>query len=499
MSEPYPGKYDKEHNGEYRELFDPVLEFIKEKYPGAESDLPGLVCSSLLDCPGELYWVNDTGKILFANNTACSKLGYKPGDLPGKNLGEIEEAKEGSLSFDDLRSGLKDSTGTLIYDSRHKRADNTFYDVQSEAGFISYNGMSVIGICSRPVPEEKKDDAVLADYENEKTAIINAVHENVIYYDTDLSVRWINDKPAATPGKKLEDLIGKKCYSFWGLGEDFCDECTIKKVIKTGTSITEEKQKSSGRWVEISGYPVFNSSGKVKGAVESILDITERKKTEDALKESERQYLELFTTMTNAFAYHEVITDGNGNPSDFRYLRVNPAFEKMTGIKSSEIIGKRYLEYFPGGRKTIIERFGNIALNGGDDSFVDYNPALNQYHSIYIYSPKRGTFAAIYSDITDLVKLKKEQKVSLEQINRNFEDLAILNDEIRNPLQVIKGYVLLEDFAYSKEILAQIDTIDKLVNRLDKRWLESNKIREFLKKHYDFDQPDNIPIQYPDK
>ena len=350
--------------------------------------------------------------------------------------------------------------------------------------------------------EDKNDESgfsALEEYENEKTAIINAVHENVIYYDTDLKIRWINDKPARAAGKKPEDLIGKKCYSFWTFGEEKCDECIIKKVIESGTSITEEKQKSSGRWLEISGYPVFDSSGKVKGAVESILDVTEKKKTEDALRESEKQFMDLFTTMTNAFAYCEVITDDDGIPVDFNYLRVNPAFEKMTGIKSSEIEGKRYLEYFPGGRESIIQRFGHVALTGEDESFVDYNPALKQYHSIYVYSPKKGKFAAIFSDITDLVKLKKEQKLSLEQINRNFEELAILNDEIRNPLQVITGYILLEDSAYSKKMLDQVEIIDKLVNRLDRRWLESNKIRDFLKKHYDFDQPENIPIQYPDK
>ena len=499
MSDINPEKLYKKKNSEFREPFCTVLKYINKKSPDlTESDLHGLVCSSLLDSPDEVYWIGNAGEILFINNTACSMLGYKPEDLLGRSISEIETIENNPLSFEDLISGLNDSSPKTVYEARHKKADNTFYDVESEAAHVGYNDISVICINSRNISKVNKR-SVPTDYEIEKTAIINAVHENVIYYDTDLSVRWINDKPAATPGKKLEDLIGKKCYSFWNLGEDFCDECTIKKVIKTGASITEEKQKSSGRWVEISGYPVFDNSGKIKGAVESILDITEKKKTEDALKESEKQYLELFKTMTNAFAYHEIITCENGDPVDFRYLRVNPAYEKMTGIKSSEIIGKRYLEYFPHGRKTIIERFGNIALNGGDDSFVDYNPVLNQYHSIYIYSPKKGTIAAIYSDITALVELRKEQKVSLEQINRNFEELAILNDEIRNPLQVIKGYVLLEDFAYSKEILAQIDTIDKLVNRLDRRWLESNKIREFLKKHYDFDHSENIPIQYPDK
>lgn len=481
-----------------RKIIDKAFDNLKERCPG--DNIPGitdLFCSSIDNSPDEIYWIDDIGGIIYANKKACSKLGYSPDEILKKNIGEIEESGDSSFSYEDIRDRLKTSSGRVSYRVRHKRMDGTVYDAGSEARYISCGEIVLLCIFSREILQDKNPDRFIDEDKSVMTAVINAVHENVIYYDTDLSIRWLNENPARFTGKEPGDIIGKKCYNFWSCGENRCEDCTIEKVMKTGTSLREEIRKSSGRWIEISGYPVFDDSGNVKGAVESILDITEKKKTEEALEMAEKQLLELFNTMTNAFALHEIITDKNGNPVDYKYLRVNPAFEKMTGFTSEGITGKRFLEVFPGGRRSIIEKFGRIALTGEHDNFIDYNPVLKQYHNIYAYSPDKGKFATIYTDITDLVRLKNEQKLSLEQINRNFEELAILNDEIRNPLQVITGYILLGDFPYSKEVLDQVETINRLVDSLDKRWLESDKIRDFLKKHYDFKDTGSIPIQFP--
>jgi len=66
-----------------------------------------------------------------------------------------------------------------------------------------------------------------------------------------------------------------------------------------------------------------------------------------------------------------------------------------------------------------------------------------------------------------------------------WTQLSILNHQIRNPLAVIVGLVDLEDMDVSDKILEQTEEIDKTISRLDKGWLESAKIQEFLRKHYD--------------
>lgn len=90
--------------------------------------------------------------------------------------------------------------------------------------------------------------------------------------------------------------------------------------------------------------------------------------------------------------------------------------------------------------------------------------------------------------ICDDITVEKEQehriKTAVAQINKNMEMLAILNDQIRNPLTVIACYTADLEEELADNIVKQITVIDQIVDKLDKGWIESEKIRNFLMKHY---------------
>jgi PAS domain S-box-containing protein len=83
------------------------------------------------------------------------------------------------------------------------------------------------------------------------------------------------------------------------------------------------------------------------------------------------------------------------------------------------------------------------------------------------------------------MEIEEQKRVALIQIEKNMEQLAILNDHIRNPLQAIVGFVDLEGDGLSETIRPYVAEIDSLINQLDVGWVESEKIRAFLRKHYD--------------
>lgn len=99
------------------------------------------------------------------------------------------------------------------------------------------------------------------------------------------------------------------------------------------------------------------------------------------------------------------------------------------------------------------------------------------------------TLQALANDIAYGIRSRRmedEKMEAISQIERNMEELSILNDHIRNPLQVILGMAENGDGAYYDTMAAQVEEIDGIVRRLDQRCLESEKIRDFLRKHYHF-------------
>ena len=96
-----------------------------------------------------------------------------------------------------------------------------------------------------------------------------------------------------------------------------------------------------------------------------------------------------------------------------------------------------------------------------------------------------------YHDITDHKRFEEQLKTEgITQIEHNMEQFQILNDQIRNPLQAIMSYVNLDCVLYREHITKQISMIDALVDRLDYGWVESEKVRRFLIRHYRYN-PDN--------
>ena len=146
------------------------------------------------------------------------------------------------------------------------------------------------------------------------------------------------------------------------------------------------------------------------------------------LAQSEERYRKLFDTMTEGFALHEIICDDQGRPCDYRFLQVNPAFERLTGLKRKDLIGRRVLEVLPGTEPYWIETYGRVALDGAPAHFERFFPPLNRWYRVFAYRPHPGRFAVIFTDITERRQSEEALRRSQEQ-NRVLADLLEHSDQ----------------------------------------------------------------------
>lgn len=178
------------------------------------------------------------------------------------------------------------------------------------------------------------------------------------------------------------------------------------------------------------------------------------KEAEKALSKSEHRYRSLFNKMNEGYALHEIILDKSKKPVDYKFLDVNPTFEKLTGLGKENIIGKTVKEILPGTEPEWIQNYGNVALTGRPMHFERFHRELNKYYEVFAYSPVKNQFAVIFLDVTERRRIEEEKN--------NF--ISIMSHELRNPLTPILAssqYINSFKNFNNKEIKESVEIIER--------------------------------------
>ncbi len=185
-------------------------------------------------------------------------------------------------------------------------------------------------------------------------------------------------------------------------------------------------QNARGEWRWFSDRNMIFARG-ADGSPTQIIgtsqDVTERKRAETALMESKEHFRRLFDEIRYGFALHEIICDDSGKPIDYRFLEVNPAFEKLTGLRASDLIGRTVMQVLPETESYWVENYGRVALTGAPLQFSNYAQELDRYFEVSAYRPGPGQFAVIFMDVTERNRVAEALKQS-ERRYRSIFDAA---------------------------------------------------------------------------
>jgi PAS domain S-box-containing protein len=220
--------------------------------------------------------------------------------------------------------------------------------------------------------------------------------------------------------EEIKNLTGKDIQIGSSMADVFADlpeqqEVAVKEwnQVLQGNSFTKTLEFGDpGRYRRIYNTrhtPLCDDHGNIIGAGEVGYDISEQEHAKIALAQSETRYQNLFNRMIEGFAVHEIICDKKGIPCDYRFLDVNPAFEKLTGLKRDNIIGKTHNEVLPGDPPKWVEIYGKVALCGEPVQFENYSPALKRHYAVNSFQPEPGKFAVIFQDISERKSLEEKQ------------------------------------------------------------------------------------------
>ena len=196
---------------------------------------------------------------------------------------------------------------------------------------------------------------------------------------------------------------------------------------------------------------------------------TAHEAAEQSLRKSEQRYRALFENMTEGFALHEILTDSHGSPRDYRFLDVNPSFERLTGLKRANLVGKRVLEVLPENEPVWIERYGKVALTGEPAHFENFSTPLNRWYEVFAYRPAPLQFAVIFTDITQRKQLEQAQREVEASVRRKLESVLMPEGdleglELADLIDVPAMQSLMDDFyAVARFPMSIIDMNGKIL------------------------------------
>ncbi len=154
-------------------------------------------------------------------------------------------------------------------------------------------------------------------------------------------------------------------------------------------------------------------------------------------------YKTLFSNMTEAFALHEIILDEEGNPKDYRFIEVNDAFGRLTGLSPEVVRGKTIRETRPGVKQYWIDVYGKVALTGEPVYFENFSPSVRKWYQVYAYSPRHRQFVTIFQDISEHKEAEEKLKRTVAKWNATFNsitDLVSIHDADFRLVDVNKAF-----------------------------------------------------------
>jgi len=183
-----------------------------------------------------------------------------------------------------------------------------------------------------------------------------------------------------------------------------------------GIETYRRKQDGSELIVSISAAPVYDDSGSIDEIMLIFQDITARKQSEAALRDSELRYRTLFETMDQGFCVCEMLFSENGEPIDYRFLEVNQVFEQMTGLEQAT--GKTARQLVPNLEAFWFETYGRVVLTGEPARFEHRSEAMNRWFEVRAFpigDPQSHKFAILFTNISDRKQVEQSLRESEER------------------------------------------------------------------------------------
>lgn len=261
-------------------------------------------------------------------------------------------------------------------------------------------------------------ESALRQSEQRFRTTLMSVGDGVIATDAEGRVQLLNPVAEALCGWSQEEARGRPLEDVFTIVNEETRQTVenpVRRVVREGRVIGLANhtllvsRDGTERAIADSGAPI-RERDELVGVVLVFRDQSEERAAQRALAASEERHRLLFDNSTAGIGVHQPVFDDSGEPIDYVYVAVNPAFESHTGLRAAEVIGRPVTEVVPDFQKTPFARvFRQVVLTGEPVSVEDWSEPFGRWYEINAYRVDGGNVAVIFRDVTERKEAAAEQ------------------------------------------------------------------------------------------
>jgi PAS domain S-box-containing protein len=298
-------------------------------------------------------------------------------------------------------------------------------NTEIDGAVITYEGKLADLVIIRDISERKRSEEELRKSEARYRTLIDNIELGINLIDANHNIVMVNASMGEKYNKPVNELIGKKCFQEFEKRDAVCSLCPGVLTMATGKPAeaeTEGVRDDQSRFhVRLQTFPVVDQDGRVTAFIEIAEDITERKRIENALRESEEEYRSLVESSDDSI----YLVDREST-----YLFMNKRHLSRLGLKRSQVIGSTYGEFHsPEETKDFAQRVEKVLMTGKALSYEYRSQRDNRYFIRTlspVKSPKAGKPAVITVISKDITQLKQTEEV----LRRREQEIRVIADNV---------------------------------------------------------------------
>jgi PAS domain S-box-containing protein len=374
--------------------------------------------------PVGIFRNNKHGQLIYINDRGCKSIGLSLEECLGEGWMSMLHPKDRDRVIGEWRQAIENNS--LFYSEccfQHRDGSvrwaiaRAIAEIDEEGQAIGYIGTLT------DISTQKQAEESLRQANQRITNIWESMTDAYITLDREWRIIYANQAASGIFQQLINleppEFLGRSHWEIFPFAVSTEIEREYRRAVSEQVAVhLEVLYEATEDWFEVHAYPFSEGLGiYFRNISDRKRCQIEQQKAEIALRQSEHRYRTLFETIDEGFCICEMLFDEEGKPNDYRFLKVNPAFERMTGLYKA--VGKTAKELIPNLESHWFEIYGRVVLNRESIRFENQSIAMNKWFDVNAFpvdEPQDRKFAIVFNNITE----RKQAELEIAQQERRY-------------------------------------------------------------------------------